>query len=175
MNRTWLLTWTTYGTWLPGDERGFVSNVRVDEGPEIKHNAPGTIYDAKQRGLAISARKQMKGDPILLSPFLAGALATQFRETAAYRGWSLLALAIMANHVHLVVGVNDDRDPKVLLRDFKSYGSRCLNKMVGKPASCTWWTASGSRRKLPDKQAVNAAVRYVRNQPKPLVIWVSEN
>jgi len=24
---SWLLTWTTYGTWLPGDERGFVGNV----------------------------------------------------------------------------------------------------------------------------------------------------
>ncbi len=29
MDRYWPLTWTTYGTWLPGDARGFaVSNVR---------------------------------------------------------------------------------------------------------------------------------------------------
>lgn len=26
--RCWLLTWTTYGTWLPGEDRGFVSPVR---------------------------------------------------------------------------------------------------------------------------------------------------
>jgi hypothetical protein len=32
MDRFWLLTWTTYGTWLPGDERGFVSEVRDDSG-----------------------------------------------------------------------------------------------------------------------------------------------
>ena len=25
IDRIWFLTWTTYGTWLPGDERGFVS------------------------------------------------------------------------------------------------------------------------------------------------------
>ena len=24
---SWLLTWTTYGTWLPGAESGFVGNV----------------------------------------------------------------------------------------------------------------------------------------------------
>ena len=32
MDRYWLLTWTTYGTWLPGDARGFVSNVA--DGPD---------------------------------------------------------------------------------------------------------------------------------------------
>jgi hypothetical protein len=26
--RYWFLIWTTYGTWLPGDDRGFVSPVR---------------------------------------------------------------------------------------------------------------------------------------------------
>jgi len=26
-DRHWLLTWTTYGTWLPGDARGFVSPI----------------------------------------------------------------------------------------------------------------------------------------------------
>jgi REP element-mobilizing transposase RayT len=174
MNRVWLLTWTTYGTWLPGDDRGFVSNVRDGDGPEIKHNDPGTPYDAKQRGLALAAREQMKGEAVWLSAKLAEPLAAQFRETAAYRGWSLLALAIMANHVHLVVGVPGDPEPETLLRDFKSYASRCLNKIAGKPGSGTWWTAGGSRRKLPDDRAVQAAIRYVQNQYKPLLVWLAE-
>jgi REP element-mobilizing transposase RayT len=174
MNRVWLLTWTTYGTWLPGDERGFVSNVRDGDGPEVKHNTPGTPYDARQRGLAIAAREQMAGDTIWLTAEQAKALAGQFRETATFRGWSLQALAIMANHVHLVVGVLDDPEPDTLLRDFKSYGSRNLNGLFGKPASGTWWTASGSRRKLPDERAVQAAIRYVQNQQRPLVVWVAE-
>ena len=86
MDRFWLLTWTTYGTWLPGDERGFVSNVRDGEGPEVKHNMPGTPYDAKQRGLAIAARKQLKEKPVWLTTEQAGPLALQFRETATFRG-----------------------------------------------------------------------------------------
>jgi len=171
MNRVWLLTWTTYGTWLPGDKRGFVSNVRDGEGPEVKHNTPGTPYDARHRGLAIAAREQMAGDAVWLTVEQASPLAEQFRETAVFRGWSLLALAIMANHVHLVVGVPGDPEPESLLRDFKSYGSRRLNGRFGKPASGTWWTASGSTRKLPDERAMSAAIRYVRNQHKPLVVW----
>jgi REP element-mobilizing transposase RayT len=172
MNRVWLLTWTTYGTWLPGDERGFVSNVRDGDGPEIKHNTPGTPYDAKQRGLQIAAREQMLGQPVWLTIEQAELLAAQFRETVAFRNWSLLALAIMANHVHLVVRVPDDPEPSTLLRDFKSYGSRRLNQRFGKPTSGTWWTASGSRRKLPDERAVQAAIRYVQNQQRPLVVWI---
>jgi hypothetical protein len=33
VDRVWMITWTTYGTRLPGDARGFVSNVRDGPGP----------------------------------------------------------------------------------------------------------------------------------------------
>jgi REP element-mobilizing transposase RayT len=80
----------------------------------------------------------------------------------------------MRNHVHLVVGVPGDPEPADLLRDFKSYGSRALSRRWGKPANGTWWTESGSKRKLPNEPAVGAAIRYVREQPHPLVIWIAE-
>ena len=77
----------------------------------------------------------------------------------------------MANHVHLVVGVLGDPDPAKLLHDFKSYGSRALHRHGHAPAGARWWTESGSRRKLPDQNAVRAAMRYVREQAHPLVVW----
>jgi REP element-mobilizing transposase RayT len=172
MDGFWLLTWTTYGTWLPGDRRGFVSNVRDGEGAEIRHNIPGTPYDADVPGLERAARAAMKGPPIYLDGDQAGVLLGQFRETATYRGWELRAAAIMANHVHLVVGVPGDPDPAVLLHDFKSYGSRALNRRWTKPPNGTWWTESGSRRKLPDEAALLAAIEYVRRQWRPLRVWI---
>jgi REP element-mobilizing transposase RayT len=175
MDRYWLLTWTTYGTWLPGDSRGFVSNVRdaADaSGLEVRHNIPGTPCDADLPGLEASARKSLKCPPIHLTRQQAELLLAQFRETAAHRGWVLLAVAVMANHVHLVVGVPGDPDPETLLRDFKSYGSRALNRHGGTPASGTWWTTSGSKRKLPHGEAVRSAVDYVvRKQAFPLLVW----
>jgi REP element-mobilizing transposase RayT len=45
-------------------------------------------------------------------------LVDQFRETAGVRGWALLAAAVMANHVHLVVGVDGDPEPAEFLRVF---------------------------------------------------------
>ena len=92
MDRYWLLTWTTYGTWLPGDDRGFVSNVRDGEGPEVRHNSPGTEPDAKQRGLWLSAKSNMKGPAVYLSAEQAAAVLEQLQETSRYRGWELLAV-----------------------------------------------------------------------------------
>jgi hypothetical protein len=63
--------------------------------------------------------------------------------------------------------------PNDISRDFKSYASRGLNKRWAKPASDTWWTTGGSKRKLPDEQAVLAAIEYVKNQYNPLVVWVN--
>jgi REP element-mobilizing transposase RayT len=173
VDRYWLLTWTTYGTWLPGDDRGFVSNVRDGDGPELRHNTPGTTPDAKVRGLVIDSRERMLGPTVYLNAVQAGFVLEQLHETARYRGWELAAVAVMANHLHLVVGVPDDPEPDTLLRDFKSYASRRLNAVFAKPASGTWWTQSGSRRKLPNDTAVRAAVEYVKRQHSPLLVWAS--
>jgi REP element-mobilizing transposase RayT len=171
MDRHWLLTWTTYGTWLPGDHRGFVSAVRQESGHREIHNQPGASYDEGNTALRHFAREALKAAPAYLSSEQAQTLLDQFQETAKYRAWLLLSVAIMANHIHLVLGVNGDPDPAKLLKDFKSYGSRALNQRWNKPDSDTWWTEGGSKRKLPDETAVLAAVRYVKEQSHPLLVW----
>jgi REP element-mobilizing transposase RayT len=173
-DRHWLLTWTTYGSWLPGDERGSVTPVRDAPGPRLKHNRPRTDYDSSLPGLARSARSLLKSPPIRLTLPQAEVILAQFHETAQHRGWTLLAVAIMRTHIHIVIGVPGDPDPDTILRDFKSYASRALNRSWTKPASGTWWTESGSKRKLPDEPAVLAAVRYVAHQPAPLLIWIAD-
>jgi REP element-mobilizing transposase RayT len=169
--RCWLLTWTTYGTWLPGDERGFVSSVPQPEGPQRRHNIVGTPYDRHKPSLVRASQKQQKHESVLLTHALAMALLDQFHETADHRCWRIHAVAIMRNHVHLVVGVAGDPPPDTLLRDFKSYASRALNDRFGRHER--WWTESGSKRKLPDEPSLIAGVRYVRDQQRPLVIWLN--
>jgi REP element-mobilizing transposase RayT len=174
MDRYWFLTWTTYGTWLPGDRRGFVGKLRDENGLPYIQNLPGTHYDAAMPSLEKAMRAAMKGPPIRLSNEQAKTIMSQFHETAAYRGWLLLAAGVMANHVHLVVGVPGDPEPDKLLHDFKSYASRALNQKWPKPINGTWWTESGSKRKLRGEEAVRGAVKYVRDQEYPLVIWIDE-
>jgi REP element-mobilizing transposase RayT len=176
--RTWLLTSTTYATWLPGDSRGSVTSVR-DQRPgdpespsRIEHDRPGDSYEDAIPALHRSAAALAVGEPVALGVEHAETLLTQFQETATHRGWSLLAAAIMWNHFHLVVQVAGDPDPLKVLADFKAYGSRALNRRFGRPQAGTWWTTNGSKRKRADPAAVASAVNYVLyKQPQPLVVW----
>jgi REP element-mobilizing transposase RayT len=172
VDRYWLLTWTAYGNWLPGDKRGFVSNVRGADGGGVRHNLPGTPCDAGLPGLHRYAAERLRGGPVTVGREQAVALVQQFRDTAEFRGWWLGAAAVMSNHTHLVVGVPGDPTPEKLLRDFKAYGSRALNRRWPRPVSSTWWTESGSRRRLSDEQAVRNAVVYVRDQEFALAVFV---
>jgi REP element-mobilizing transposase RayT len=181
MHRHWLLSSTFYGTWLPGDERGFVGRVR-DARPDdpdspfrFVHDVPGTPCDEDLPGLEQASAERMNGPPIYVARPHAEVLVAQFLETAKYRGWDVLAISIMVNHFHLVARVPGDPSPTKVLGDFKGYGSRALNTRFGRPASETWWTYGGSKRKLPDGRAVAAAIEYVLyKQYNPLVTWSPE-
>jgi REP element-mobilizing transposase RayT len=125
-------------------------------------------------GLFKSAQSQMKAQPVYLNRSQAEVVCHQIQQTVAFRGWKSLALAIMKNHVHAVIGVSGDPEPWQILRDLKSYASRALNSKWTKPEGGSWWTESGSRRKLPNESAVRAAIEYIRNQKNSLLVWLEQ-
>jgi REP element-mobilizing transposase RayT len=171
MDRYWLITWTCYGNWLPGDERGFVGNVRDPDGTQIVHNIPGTPYDADMPLLKARVRQHLTGPPVTLERLEAEALITQYQETTRIRHWSLEAASVMYNHTHIVVGLPGDPDPQSILETLKSWATRAVKKSRPLPPNGTFWTAKGSKRKLPDEAAVGAAVVYVvKKQPNPLAV-----
>jgi REP element-mobilizing transposase RayT len=161
------ITSTTYAQWLPGDERGFVSRVNS----EI-HNVYDSPIDADVSWLKKYTSKYLKGDPILFSGEQAKVLFEQFHETVSYRHWKLYGVAIMPNHVHILLETSDDAEPEKTAGDLKAYGSRRLNKVFGKPASGTWWTSGCSlHRKTAD--SIPHVIRYIKNQHNALLIWIS--
>lgn len=179
--RYWLLTSTFYGNWLPGDERGFVGRVlEVRPGDDQisrrrEHDRPGEEYDCDHPRLQRQSQRLLKGEPIRIDSEQATALVQQFKETSAFRGWELLSVAVMSNHVHWVVGIGDDDHGRVGLQSLKAYGSRVLNQRWGQPPSGTWWTSKGSARVLKDERALRDACEYVAyRQPGPLCVWVTE-
>lgn len=121
------------------------------------------------------ARARMVGAPVWLAPEHTATVVDSLRRTSALRGWCLLAVAVMRNHVHLVVGVAGDPDPAGLLRVLKANSSRALNTRHGRKPAGRWWTQSGSRRVLRGETAVSAAARYVLEQYAPLVVWRAED
>jgi REP element-mobilizing transposase RayT len=171
VTRVWLLTWTTYGTWLPGDPRGFVTPIRDDAGKQVIHNEYGTPCDADVAPLRNYAQSILRQAPVWLTAEQANVVAVQLRETAAHRAWGLLALAVMANHVHVVLEAPENIPSQKILGDLKAYATRALDRAFGTTPKRIWWTERGSKRLKPTPEAAAAAVRYVRDQKNPLVVW----
>jgi REP element-mobilizing transposase RayT len=172
MDRFWFFTWRTYGTWLPGED-GFVGYYRTSEGQRGIDNAPGELPTGQIPPLERYAREAMQREPVLLTMRQAEILCGQFQETAACRKWVIDAVAVMVNHVHIVFGVPGDPEPSDMLRDWKSYASRGLNRTGPQPRDGRWWADQGSKRPIKTDERRLAAILYVRNQANPLLVWLS--
>ena len=85
------VTWTTYGTWLPGDDRGWRKWKSGQQQP--------------QPLLEDWCRDQMKEQPLFLNLRQRSAVENVIREHAAIRGWELAAVSARSNHVHVAVTV----------------------------------------------------------------------
>jgi hypothetical protein len=174
-----LITWTCYGTWLPGDRRGSVSNTLLPEGGfRPKENVPGTPYSPPDEFTYHRARTLQKEETVFLTTKQAEVAAASLCRAAQTRGWRILRGAIIPNHVHVVV-MNCPPDGPAVRRTLKGNCQADLNDHVGQ--NRRWWTAGGSDRYKNNWPAIDAAVEYVANQPGMLagiidgqVVWPAE-
>jgi len=150
----YFLTWTCYGTWLPGDSRGWVSKRRGPLEPIIRRPDP-------EREAA--ARRRMPEPPALLSSAARGAVHAALRETCQYRNWHLHALAVRSNHVHVVISAAG-KPPGRVTQALKANASRALRALS--PSRRRWWTKGGSMRYLNNDASLAAAIAYVERQDK---------
>jgi REP element-mobilizing transposase RayT len=160
-------TWTCYGTWLPGDERGYVSNTLLPTGGYVpKENTPGTPYTADDPTTRDRARSLQKGETVFLNHEQALIAARALVKAAQERNWRIVRAALMCNHIHVVVMDCPDDGPMVR-RILKGTSQAALSKFTGRKQR--WWTAGGSDRYKHDWQAIENAVNYVEQQPGKLV------
>jgi hypothetical protein len=83
----YLITWTTYGTWLQGDERGYVKNAK--------------IYPGNKSLMKINKQSQLQ-DVVLLSKSQQQIVREALTEEAKLLGQHIYAMVVQSNHIHLV-------------------------------------------------------------------------
>jgi len=149
----YFLTWTTYGTWLPGDSRGWV-NCRPTHGEIVE--APCPALESHARGL-------MKDAPVVLDPKMREIADAAVREACREFSWTLHAIEVRSNHVHVVVTASDASPGKVM-GILKVRGTQALNALGRAGSRDRWWAGEGSKRILNSPASVEAAIRYVMNQ-----------
>jgi REP element-mobilizing transposase RayT len=143
----YFLTWVTYGTWLPGDTRGWV---RYKNGWQLSD--PIRELEAKAR---------MTEDACILSREERRAVEAQIAETCAHRGWTLHVVNCRSNHVHAVVTA-DVADPDKIRIDLKAWATRALKQGFDSRRQ-NWWAERGSIRYLNTDDDLESATLYVRD------------
>jgi REP element-mobilizing transposase RayT len=153
----YFITWNTYGTWLPGDARGWVEYHR---GWQL----PNPI-------LELEAQARMTEDACRLDREQRTCVENQIRETCQVRGWTLHAVNCRTNHLHVVLTA--DQHPDQVRAQLKAWCTRRLKELdvkrgVSEPVRENWWAERGSKRYVNDEDSLEAAILYVRDgQDRP--------
>lgn len=146
----YLITFTTYGTWLHGDKRGSVDR---------DHNIPGTPQvDADARRVRHEVAL-LKNPPVLLSAERRALVHRTILEVCERRDWTLHALNVRSNHVHVVVSAPES--PERVMNDLKSWATRGLVAAGLIQHGTAVWTRHGSTRYLWKPQHLAAGCQYV--------------
>jgi REP element-mobilizing transposase RayT len=145
----YFLTFTCYGTWLHGDERG-----SVDRG----HNAPLSPVLPPDPDRRAGEWATLAEPPYLLDGPRRQVTLQALCEIAGRKGWTLHAVHVRSNHVHIIVTA--EGPPERVLNDFKTAASRRLNKAFPAERDRTRWTRHGSTRYLWTEEAVAEKVNY---------------
>ena len=85
LRRTWFLTWTTYGSWLPGDQRGFTGTVRDASGRKVSTRNSEVAAHLPNPALVEKARALQKSGSILLHRRQAEIIAADVQRSCDYR------------------------------------------------------------------------------------------
>ncbi len=142
---TSLITWTTYGTWLPGDLRGW----RKRPGGE---QLPRPLLESW-------CREQLTGDVVLLSTHDREVVEDACREHCEFRGWHLFAVIARSNHVHAVVAA--DETPQIVRDQLKANCTRRLRTQETPLVARRTWTRGGDCSILDTEDEIESAIVYV--------------
>ncbi|MFO0939671.1 MAG: hypothetical protein U0930_02775 [Pirellulales bacterium] len=148
----YFITWTCYGTWLPGDNRG---GFKWKKGQQIP-----------QPLLVDWVREELLEPPVFLDEAQRQVVENTIVDHCQRRQWHLHAKNCRTNHCHVVVTAKDRAGIEV--RDqLKSWCKRKLKELQWTMAGVEllrlrehWWTKKGCVRLLFDNESLEAAVIY---------------
>jgi REP element-mobilizing transposase RayT len=156
MNRplAYLITFSTYGTWLRGDERGSVDRL---------HNQYGGAFIAPSPILRRKEQAALKNPPIILEPSQQEAVLDAILQVCRCRSWLAHAVHVRSSHIHIVV--TGEKTPERMMADFKAYATRAIRRCNSTKATVKrYWTRHGSTKYLWTEQSLTSAIRYVKNE-----------
>jgi hypothetical protein len=138
----YMVTWTTYGTWLQGDKRGFVKK--------------GKILEAN-KGLEQANKEMRSGNGVKLKKGQREVVRIAIVQEAERIGEKVLAMSVWSNHVHVVIEGGGKPVDKIVSR-FKNAAYYALREhgVEGRV-----WTSGYDKRFCFDEKSLRKRIEYV--------------
>jgi len=149
----YLLTWTCYGTWLHGNDRGSVDR---------DHNRVGASYLPLDEKRLEREESRLANQMMVLDDQRRLIVHKTIEAHAALRTWKMHAWNVRTNHVHVVTGPLGV-EPGAAVGQFKSWCTRRLREAGLAGEKERLWTRRSSTRYLWQSEDVHRAVLYVRD------------
>jgi REP element-mobilizing transposase RayT len=143
----YLLTWRTFGTWLPGDKRGWWDHKRG--------------YQAASPELENYVRKHMTQSPVRLAVKHRRVVKERITAYCEYRNWPMHAVTCQSNHVHVVISALPN--PKRVMATLKSRCTRELKELFAEEFVDRIWAKRGSVSSLYSLESMKNVAAYVAN------------
>ncbi|MHC4426654.1 MAG: transposase [Planctomycetota bacterium] len=143
----YMITWTTYGTWLQGNERGYVKNGHTYRG---------------NKALMQRNRELQSQDMVRLSRNQQQVVRKAITEEAELQGQRIYALSVQSNHVHIVAEYTRQPISKIVAYYKKS--ARLALKVAGHNGKL--WTKGYDKRYCFDKASLEQRIKYVQDHNK---------
>ncbi|QDV28305.1 Transposase IS200 like protein [Planctopirus ephydatiae] len=127
-----------------------------------QHNLPGTPFVAPDEELEARRHQSLRQAPYQLDHAHREVVLKTVREVCDHRSWSLHAVHVRSNHVHILLTALPP--PEKVMSDLKAWSSRRLRETFGEDADRDRWTQHGSTRYLNDMKSLESAIAYVINE-----------
>ncbi|MBK6313657.1 MAG: transposase [Blastocatellia bacterium] len=148
----YFVSFRTYGTWLHGDARGSTDRRRNVYGePWIPPNPRWQIYES-------STLPRM---PFTLATAHRRATCDAIVETCERRGWTLRAVNVRTNHVHVVV--TSQAAIRAVLVALKAAATRRMRLRGGWTLGTSPWSRGGSTRYVWNAEQLQRVIKYVED------------
>jgi REP element-mobilizing transposase RayT len=153
------IIWSTYGTWLPGDQRGW-------------HEKGEWIVQPPDAERERQARESMKENAVVLTEEQRSIVQQTIVDHCRIRGWVLHTVNARSNHVHVVVSA--EVEPEEIRNQLKAWCSRRLSDHAGLAQKVAkgagrrrWFTEGGDIEFIDDDKQLRDAITYVAERQEP--------
>jgi hypothetical protein len=147
----YLITWTTYGSWLQGDKRGYVKK-------GITYPSKGSLADSNSQRLSKEAVELTKKHRQIA--------ANAISEKAGQLNQKIYALAVTSKHIHIVADYIHKPIGQVV-----SHYKNAAQVALRKAGLCgRIWTKGFDKRYCFDEQSLRNRICYVESHNKKPVL-----